>query len=464
MRFFGRREWAVLGGTLALLGGLGFVQSRGGWMEIMKVAPVRDDSTPAAQSGFEFLKAERSTESERAPRITVDGLSVGGANPGPIGSTRIWFRLPALKPGQSRIPQEDDLRAFVSFPNGERYAAGWELAELSQRIATILIPAGYAPADWIDVHLEGKLGKVRWRLKGIPKNPRALPTSGSATFTADGSTVTASAVTLARKILNDDAASNNSGTVRIDFTLDPPSPTKGKGVRFLWDRFTPEYLHPGDDWDTVSPGGLPLGMRTGSTAVRFAYGDLLRQVGVKGHFEVWDSIREPITFENVRWEWDHYLSTQKALYLRGNDIKLTDGSHVSINTTALAPTGPANQKAILRASWTRATGTAVPGAGQDSAVFDLTTDPKLKGWEDEVLALLKSKDYSKSIRLGQVKGFLEHRRVVRTIPFDLLVPVAPGDPKKIAEEKAQMDREAAGRLKTLQERRSRSSSLTPKAN
>ncbi len=123
----GNRKWVVGAGALILLGGLGFVRSRGGLAEAVKMPPKLDASTPALQDGFELIGAARTTEAERSPTLTVGDTAVGGGIAGPVGSTRVWFRLPPITGKARHIPRDEELRTEVGFPSGERYPVYWEV-------------------------------------------------------------------------------------------------------------------------------------------------------------------------------------------------------------------------------------------------------------------------------------------------------------------------------------------------
>lgn len=442
MRLLGRREWAVLGGTLALLGGLGFVQSRGGWMEVMKMAPKLDSSTPATQGGFELMGVERSTEEERAPRLTVGETSIGGGIVGPIGSVRVWFRLPPSTGKGIRIPRDDELQTYVEFPTGARYPVAWEVGDVSQRIVTLLIPGGYPPSDWMDIVIGGKLGKAKWRLQRIPKTPYALPASGSPTIEKEGMKVAASAVALLPKPLGDDSGHSVGSTMRLDYTVEPPPPKRGNGTRLIWEKTIPEYQHPADQAAQSTVSVATPGERKGSMSASSPYGDRAKHIAAKGRFEVWELVREPVTFKNARWVWTMYID-KKALALQADAIPYPDGTYLDLSEMVILNDGIWEKAPTLKGHHTSSQGT-MPEAHLHRSVVDLVPGASAKDWVAKLRALAKSGDPKGSVAMGSVSGYVEYYRVLRKTPFELLVPVRPGTPEEIAAEKALRDRAATG--------------------
>lgn len=433
MRFLGRREWAILGGAVVLLGGLGFIQSRGGWLEVVNMAPKRDDSTPAIQSGFELLGVERTTEGEPSPRLAVGDASLGGSTPGPIGSTRLWFRLPPATPGEPRVPKDADFQTFVRFPSGDDYPVRWEIADLTQRILTILVPAGYAPCEWMEVRVDGAMGSARWRLTGIPKTPRALPTEGKTEFESDGAKIVATARHLPRKMLNSDSLGGEMGTLAVTVSLDGHLPSQGRGVRAVIERYTPEFQHPADVKDAdhegmLVPGETPIN----ESRLSFPYGDRMRFVGVKGRLETLESVREPIEFPDVRWAESITIGDSRNLRLESKPVQLTDGLSARLSGESYAIDFPKIRGQVV----SKAIGpTGSPLPLPNYAIVELTSEPAYAGWEDKVKALAKSQGRDRQFFLGNLHGFFTTRKVIRTVPFELLVPLGPVEQKDIDYEK-----------------------------
>jgi hypothetical protein len=402
----------------------------------MKMPAKLDSSTPATQNGFELLGTARITEKERSPLLNVGETAVGGGLTGPIGSTRIWFRLPPANGNGLGIPSDDELQAYVSFPNGERYPVRWEMGELDQRIVTLLIPGGFPPSEWIDIHLEGPLGKTRWRFQRIPQTPYALPPSGRATVEAEDLKVTASGVALARKGLGTELGQTQSPTIRIDYTVDPPFPKRGKGTRLFWESFVPEYQHPGDEAKPTILGISSVGERQGSVSLTFPYGDLMRHVGARGRLEVWDVVREPVLLKNVRWTKDIPLEGAGALQLETDRAQFGDGSFFQLRGSVPVMVGVLRGKPSFD-------GYFPPPVGKEQEVhryhssFDPIPEATIKSWEPKLKALAQSRNQRDSVLLGSLPIVVEYYRVTRKTSFELLVPVRQASPEEIAKEQAQ---------------------------
>lgn len=418
MRAIGRKTGLASVGAVVLLGTFGFVQTQGGWTEVLKVPAKRDGSTPTIQNGYELLGIARVTEDERAPRLVIDDLSLGGVA-GLIGSTRIWFRLPIARAGEPSVPKDDDLKATLTFPNGERYAARWEMADISQRIATLMIPAGHAPADWIDVQVEDASAKAKWRLVGIPKTPMALRVDAKPSFEAEGLKVTARARRLARPPLNMDVLSPQAAGGLIDLEVEGPAlgTEEGRGVRVRFSRFVPEYRHPVDAKESgleilLAPGLLPKQ----TIPLAFPYADSLKRVGVYGWVEVLETTRTPLAFDHGKWTWPR-ANPRVRMRFRADEIRMPDGGSAYV-------TGLFDGKAPRLTGNMTATTT-----NPDITLIELKTEPERQGWEKEVARLANEAPKAGTYDLGTVTGTVLERKVVRTIPFRIVVPVGPLDPK-----------------------------------
>jgi hypothetical protein len=340
------------------------------------------------------------------------------------------------------LPTDKELKAFVAFPNGKEYPVRWEIAELTERVATLLVPAGYAPADWMDIRVEGMSGEARWRLNGIPKSRRAIPETGSASFEWDGVTVTAKASRLTPKLLNLDTLGAETDTLKIKFAFDGKVPPTGKGVRLKWERFTPQYQNAGDEWDSVNPGIYTPGQAAlAEVGVRFPYVDQHQFIAVKGEFEVVESVGEPVSFANVRWDWvAPRAGGWRYFTLMAEGAQLADGSRLNLFET---PQGTGLPGFTIQSP--AAQGDPSVQMGANVELVGLTVDPKFKGWEEKVVRMRKDRDYAQSLSLGTATGYLARRTVVKSVPFELLVPIGPGDPEDLAAEKKQLDLIAKGK-------------------
>lgn len=332
MRRRGWRKRVAIGLVAVLVGGGAFVQSQGGWNEMFKVPAKLDGSTPADQNGFEFLGTARSTEEERAPRLVQGDLSLGGVA-GLIGATRIWFRLPEAKAGESRIPKEDSLAASVRFPDGVTYPVRWEMADLSQRIATLMIPSGHPPADFIDVEVGNSSAKAKWRLTSLPETPLTLASEGSATFEAEGARVTAKAHRLSRESLVLEPMGGVTAGALLEVALDAPNyGPVGKGIRVRFERYAPEYRHPADLASPNLDAQLVSGeMDENAIPLAFPYSDLQRRVGIYGHLEVIETTHTPAEFKNARWAWYPVPGKDPAVLVASDGVKLADGRTVTVH-------------------------------------------------------------------------------------------------------------------------------------
>lgn len=427
MRRIGRRTGLAIGGGVIVLATFAFLQARGGLSEALKVPAKLDSSTPAVQGGFEFLGAARVTEDERAPRLAYQDLLLGGGS-GFIGSSRIWFRLPVSVAGKSPVPKDDSLKATVTFSDGASYPAQWEMADLSQRIATLLIPAGHPPSEWIDISIEEAQGKAKWRITGIPKTPRAIPTEAKATFEAEGLKLSASARHMPRKKLNLETNKAEAVTGLVEVKVEGPVPKDvlGIGTRVRFVRFVPEYRHPLDVRESEYELMLQPGVKeVGTVPVAFPYADRLRQFAVYGSIEVFETKRTPLEFREARWFWEG-PKPGNSIRVQSEQMPLPSGfkAYVSGRITDGKPEVSVNMPKSL---------SNTPAANEaEEAIEELRVESPPKNWQREVMRLSKEATEAGTLPMGPVHASLMHRKVIRRVPFKMVVSVGPADPKDLA--------------------------------
>lgn len=415
------RKGLVALAIVGLLAGYGTIRSRGGWAEFTQMPAKRDDSTPAIQNGFELLGIARVTEEERSPRLVQGDLNLGGSA-GPIGSTRIWFRLPRAN-GSAMRNRTKALQTSIRFPNGEVYPASYEMADVAQAIATVMIPAGHPPVEWIDVEVKELPAEARWRLKGIPRTPRALPADGVHTFDGEGVKVIARAFRQGRMTLNEAPRDLKAAGSIVEVRMESPRVAKeGREVHVQFDRFVPEFMHPTEVREKKDPGELiPKVYPATTVPMNFPYADAMKRIGFQGRLEVVDVVREPITFKNVKWTWMTVKSLGKVAQLVSDTTPLPDGS-IAYVSGSLNEDGGA-----LQGYWQRTAADGAPGGGNEALITDLEAADKSLRWKERLLAIRQGKQKPVDFTIGTVNGFVVRKRLVRTVPFELLIPVERND-------------------------------------
>lgn len=419
MRLAKGRKWAIAGGLAVLLGAYGFIQSRGGWSEVTQMPAKRDESTPAIQNGFELLGIARVTEAERSPRLVLGDLDLGGST-GPVGSTRLWVRLPPSQAGSAAKMRALKLEPTVRFPNGDVYPSTYEMADVENWIASVLIPAGHPPVDWVELELKVPGHEGKWRLRGVPKTPAALPNEGKTTFEVDGVKVTAIGRSQGRFELNRVPEKPEEAGATIDFRVDFPREKKGEGAQVNVTHFVPEYLHPADLREP-SKGGTVFTREypTGVLPVNFPYADGMRRIGLHGKVEFFEVDREPIAFKGVTWKWFPIRKMGMVPQLSSEFTRLPDGSRAYV-------AGSLNEaRAAIFGYWQSAGGSGVPSAPFGASIVDLQVEKRYEGWQQRLQDMRRGKEKPKELSLGIVNGFVERKRIVRTVPFELLVPMKP---------------------------------------
>lgn len=409
----------MMGAVLAL-GGYGYIQSLGGWSEALKIPAKLDRSTPAYQKGFEFLGAARVTEDDRSPRLPYGDITLGGTS-GAVGSTRIWFRLPPARSGQSPVPKDEDMSATIKFPDGEEYRARWEMAEISERIASLQIPAGHEPVDALEVRIADSQVAANWRLIGLPKVPRAIPEHGDSRFRAEGLQVSARARHRGRWMLNVEPMSRDSYSGMVELAIDGKDRTPdGLGLRATFDRFIPEYRHRADVEASQGSTMLVAGERVRETVpMTFPYVDRDAQIGVSGEIQAIETSEEPITFENVRWQWGSIgPSAGQLIWLVASPVKLANRLEVELSATNHrgSPILSASVRIVAEG------GSFSLDPNVDVVALRFIDTPN--GGFSRACGLRGDGTKAGELRIGRVQGVLRRRKVVRSTPFELVVPVS----------------------------------------
>ena len=191
-----------------------FVHSRGGWVNALRLPPVLDASTPAAQSGFTLLGVQLP---ER--RQTKYGQSFAGFkyedieyqnSYGPEAVDRadafgIWFKLPDDRDRDSLSSASGkDLSVTARLSTGETLPLEWHLrnqgglptpGEAAQPLVFVSLPSGYPDAcRFVDFIASNKHGhSARWRITRLPRMRHAIPPSSAVTETVKRGGITLSA-------------------------------------------------------------------------------------------------------------------------------------------------------------------------------------------------------------------------------------------------------------------------------
>ncbi|MGV3615917.1 MAG: hypothetical protein ACO1SV_11330 [Fimbriimonas sp.] len=414
------RGVAFGGATLGVLGGYGYVQSRGGWSEMTQMPAKRDASTPAEQSGFELIGIARVTAEDRSSRLELGDVSLGGTS-GTVGSTRIWFRLPPHRPGERRVPSDEDLSASITFSDGEVYETKWEMADLAQRIATLQIPSGYPPTQWFDVNVRMPNEFARWRLTYPPKSPKVAENPSSDAFRAEGVELRVAARRAPRQALNTGLHSGLVATGYLDTHLRKVAATDSKYVvRVRYDRFIPEHYHPADanEFRSYVPPILP-GPKPFLSELTFPYADRLKAVAVEGHLEVIDVVTKPLELPNARWEGSVFAGVR----LTSDLVKVTDGIQAQLFDFK-RPYEPIERPVI--------TGRLFVNEGNSAAsdwqIGPVAVDPAVGDWKAKLSSAMK-RGGNVRVPLGTVRGSLINFQTVRRVPFRLVVPIGKEDPQ-----------------------------------
>ena len=198
-----------------------YVHSRGGWVNALRLPPVLDASTPAAQSGFTLLDVQLPERQQTKYGQPFAGFryedveyqnSYGSDAVDRADAFGIWLNLPpdSLPDDSDRdsisSASDKDFSVTARLSTGETLPLEWHLRnqggvstpdEAVQPLVLVSLPSGYADTcRFVDFTAADKHGRsARWRITRLPRMRHAVPPPPAVTetFNRDGITLSAHA-------------------------------------------------------------------------------------------------------------------------------------------------------------------------------------------------------------------------------------------------------------------------------